>query len=57
MALNPLIAFIIGLLIIFIVTYIAGFVIVKSKKIKKFNISLIMGFIFLIFLIGKGFLI
>lgn len=57
MALNPLIAFIIGLLIIFIVTYIAGFVIVKSKKIKKFNMSLIMGFIFLIFLIGKGFLI
>lgn len=52
MASNPLIEFILVLLIIFIVfivTYVVGLVIVKSKQVKKSNISLIVGFIFLIF--------
>ena len=49
MALNQLITLVTGLLIIFIVTYVVGFIIVKSKQVKKSNISLIIGFIFLIF--------
>lgn len=49
MAMQTFITLLLGLAIIFIVTYLVGFIIVKSKKIKKSNLMIITGFILLIF--------
>jgi len=49
MIMHPLIVLLIGLAIIFIVTYLVGFIIVKSKKVKKSNLMIFIGFILLIY--------
>lgn len=49
MELHPLIVILIGLAIIFIVTSLVGFIIVISKKVKKSNLMMVIGFIALIY--------
>lgn len=49
MELHPLIVILIGLAIIFIVTSLVGFIIVISKKVKKSNLMIVIGFIALIY--------
>jgi uncharacterized membrane protein HdeD (DUF308 family) len=52
-ATNPIIAMIFGLALIFVVTYLVGFIIVKAKKAKKSSLDIIIGFICIFFgLIG-----
>ncbi|WP_157931998.1 hypothetical protein [Methanobacterium subterraneum] len=46
---HPLIVILIGLAIIFIITYLVGFIIVKLKKVKKSNLMIVIGFIALIY--------
>jgi uncharacterized membrane protein HdeD (DUF308 family) len=49
MATNPILVMIFGLALIFVVTYLIGFIIVKAKKAKKSNLYMIIGVILIFY--------